>query len=126
MAQRSDAWRDYRRRRAVLSFALLAAAVCVAVLTLLDVEGGIVLAFCLFVPWCIFFVAIWYTSFPCPACQNEWFGERVPADESADLRTILSSGHSSNLLHALLRLCAQKLCCHCGLPKFMDPSGWNP
>jgi hypothetical protein len=58
------------------------------------------------------FAALWFSVFPCPACKHEWFGSR---GEQARGR----------LFGTLVLMATQKLCCNCGLPKFMDPSGWD-
>ena len=62
---------------------------------------------CVFVH--VLFASTWFLAFPCPACESEWFGTRDGEYWRSALGLVLS----------------QKVCNHCGLPKFMDPAGWD-
>lgn len=109
--RRRDPWHSYRQRRAVLFFGGL---IDVAALGATFLLGGgtalvIVISVAVFVH--VLVAGISFASFPCPACDEEWFGVEAEAWVTS--------------LGILLSVAGQKICNNCGLPKFMDPAEWN-
>jgi hypothetical protein len=113
----TNSWREYRRRRSLFVSGFVVALVGGTALTLFDVAEPVRIAFWFAVVFHFVFVGTWLVSFLCPACEEEWFGDPiVEADGSHG-----SVGQTQR--PSLLRLATQKLCCHCGLRKFEDPTG---
>lgn len=108
-ADTPSSWREYRKRRAFLSYGVLIG--LIVIVGLYGINAPVVVQI---IAWIaaflhVVFGSIWLGSFLCPACEHEWFGgergDNIPR----------------GFLSMLVARVTQKMCGHCGLPKFMSP-----
>jgi len=106
-------WRDYRRRRAVVLAGLVVGPALVGALHIAHVGALPLLCSYIICGMHLLLSVGVLKSFPCPACEEFWF--RWPHITRAD----------PSLLGLLWHYWTHKQCSHCGLPKFMNPEGWD-